>query len=455
MNVRSHKLVNHSQPIQLSDHFGYRKLMRFTLPSIATMIFTSIYSVVDGVFVSNFVGKTPFAAVNLMMPFLYLIGVVGSMLGTGGSALVAKTLGEGDHPKANRIFSMLIVVCFGSGALFGMLGMLFLEPIARFLGADAAMMDSCLLYGRIMLLALPFFILEMMFQSFMVTAERPQLGFAFTVISGLLNILMDYLFIVVFGLGLSGAAWATFLASVVGGVGPLLFFVFPNKTMLHFVRPVFDGKALLQSVTNGISEFFASVSGSILAICYNFQLMKYIGENGVAAYGVIMYVQFIFFGVFLGYAMGTAPIVSYNYGAQNHSELRNVFQRSMKIIAVLGVLQTLLLELTVPWLTKVFVGYDPELYALTCRAFRIYGLSYLLVGFNFYASSLFTALNNGIVSAVISTVRTLVFETSAVFILPAIFGVNGIWFSIIYAEVLSLSLSIAMIYKHRERYHYM
>lgn len=455
MNVRSHKLVNHSQPIQLSDHFGYRKLMRFTLPSIATMIFTSIYSVVDGVFVSNFVGKTPFAAVNLMMPFLYLIGVVGSMLGTGGSALVAKTLGEGDHPKANRIFSMLIVVCFGSGALFGMLGMLFLEPIARFLGADAAMMDSCLLYGRIMLLALPFFILEMMFQSFMVTAERPQLGFAFTVISGLLNILMDYLFIVVFGLGLSGAARATFLASVVGGVGPLLFFVFPNKTMLHFVRPVFDGKALLQSVTNGISEFFASVSGSILAICYNFQLMKYIGENGVAAYGVIMYVQFIFFGVFLGYAMGTAPIVSYNYGAQNHSELRNVFQRSMKIIAVLGVLQTLLLELTVPWLTKVFVGYDPELYALTCRAFRIYGLSYLLVGFNFYASSLFTALNNGIVSAVISTVRTLVFETSAVFILPAIFGVNGIWFSIICAEVLSLSLSIAMIYKHRERYHYM
>ena len=233
MNVRFHKLVNHSQPIQLSDHFGYRKLMRFTLPSIATMIFTSIYSVVDGVFVSNFVGKTPFAAVNLMMPFLYLIGVVGSMLGTGGSALVAKTLGEGDHPKANRIFSMLIVVCFGSGALFGLLGMLFLEPIARLLGADAAMMDSCLLYGRIMLLALPFFILEMMFQSFMVTAERPQLGFAFTVISGLLNILMDYLFIVVFGLGLSGAAWATFLASVVGGVGPLLFFVFPNKTMLH------------------------------------------------------------------------------------------------------------------------------------------------------------------------------------------------------------------------------
>lgn len=441
--------------ISLSDHFGYPKLLRFTLPTIATMIFTSIYSVVDGVFVSNFVGKTPFAAVNLMMPFLFLIGVVGAMLGTGGSALVAKTLGEGDHPKANSIFSMLIVACFVSGAVFGLLGIMFLERIALFLGADAAMMDSCLLYGRIMLLALPFFILEGLFQEFLVTAERPQLGLVFTVMAGVLNILLDYLLIVVCEMGLSGAGWATFIASAVGGTAPLLFFILPNKTPLHFVRPVWDGKALLQSVTNGMSEFFASISGSILSMCYNYQLMKYIGEDGVAAYGVIMYVQFVFFAVFLGYANGTAPIVSYNYGAQNHTELRNVFQRSIKIIAVLGVLQTLLLELTVPWLTKIFVGYELELYALTCRAFRIYGLSYLLVGFNFYASSLFTALNNGVVSAVISTVRTLVFETSAVFILPALFGVNGIWFSIICAEVLSLSLSIAMIYKHRERYHYM
>ena len=441
--------------ISLSDHFGYPKLLRFTLPTIATMILTSIYSVVDGVFVSNFVGKTPFAAVNLMMPFLFLIGVVGAMLGTGGSALVAKTLGEGDHPKANSIFSMLIVACFVSGAVFGLLGIMFLERIALFLGADAAMMDSCLLYGRIMLLALPFFILEGLFQEFLVTAERPQLGLVFTVMAGVLNILLDYLLIVVCEMGLSGAGWATFIASAVGGTAPLLFFILPNKTPLHFVRPVWDGKALLQSVTNGMSEFFASISGSILSMCYNYQLMKYIGEDGVAAYGVIMYVQFVFFAVFLGYANGTAPIVSYNYGAQNHTELRNVFQRSIKIIAVLGVLQTLLLELTVPWLTKIFVGYELELYALTCRAFRIYGLSYLLVGFNFYASSLFTALNNGVVSAVISTVRTLVFETSAVFILPALFGVNGIWFSIICAEVLSLSLSIAMIYKHRERYHYM
>ena len=417
--------------ITLSDHFGYRKLLRFTLPTIAMMIFTSIYSVVDGVFVSNFVGKTPFTAVNLMMPFLFLVGVVGSMLGTGGSALVAKSLGEGDHPKANKIFSMLTAVSFLSGVVFGLIGLAFLERIAILLGADASMMDSCVIYGRILLIGLPFFILQSMFQGFLVTAERPQLGLVFTVMSGLLNILLDYLLIVGFDMGLSGAAWATLIASAVGGLA-----------------------ALWQSITNGMSEFFSSISGSILSICYNYQLMKYIGENGVAAYGVIMYVQFIFFGVFFGYAEGTAPIVSYNYGAQNHAELKNVFQRSLKLIAVMGLVLTLLLELTVAPLTKIFVGYDAELYALTCKAFRIYGLSYLLVGFNFYASSFFTALNNGKVSAIISTVRTLVFETAAVFILPALFGVDGIWFAILCAEVLSLALSVAMLKKHKERYRY-
>ena len=440
--------------IQLSDHFGYRRLLRFTLPSIAMMIFTSIYSVVDGVFVSNFVGKTPFAAINLMMPFLMLLGIVGFMLGTGGSALVAKTIGEGRRDKANGIFSMLLVVGFLSGIVFAGLGYFFLERIARLLGADDAMMESCLLYGRLLLLSLPFFVLQNMFQPLMVAAEKPQLGLAFTVGAGCLNILFDYLLIVVFGLGLRGAAIATITAQVAGGFVPLLYFVLPNKSLLRFVRPDFDGRALLQSVTNGMSEFFSNISMSIVSMCYNFQLMRFIGESGVAAYGVIMYVQFIFFAVFLGYAVGTAPIVSYNYGAKNHDELRNVFQRSLKIIGAMGVVLTLTLELTAGPLTKVFVGYDEDLYHLTAKAFMIYGISYLLVGFNFYASSFFTALNNGVVSAIISTTRALVFETSAVFILPAIFGVEGIWLSVTCAEVLSLVLSVAMLKKHKERYHY-
>ena len=440
--------------IQLSDHFNYRKLLRFTLPSIAMMIFTSIYSVVDGVFVSNFVGKTPFAAINLMMPFLQLLGVVGFMLGTGGSALVAKTIGEGNLPKAKGIFSMLIVVGFVSGIVFWALGGLFLEPIARFLGADEAMMESCLLYGRLLLVALPFFILQNMFQPLMVTAERPQLGLAFTVGAGCLNILLDYLLIVVFGMGLKGAAVATIAAQIAGGLLPLLYFVLPNKSLLRFVRPDFDGRALLQSATNGMSEFFSNISMSIVCMCYNYQLMRFVGENGVAAYGVIMYIQFIFFAVFLGYAVGTAPIVSYNYGAQNHAELKNVFRRSLKIIGALGIVLTLTLELTAGPLTKIFVGYDAELFHLTAKAFMIYGISYLLVGFNFYASSFFTALNNGVVSAIISTARALVFETSAVFILPAVFGVDGIWFSVICAEIMAIIMSAAFLAKNRERYHY-
>ena len=440
--------------IQLSDHFGYRRLLRFTLPSIAMMIFISIYSVVDGVFVSNFVGKTPFAAINLMMPFLMLLGVVGFMLGTGGSALVAKTLGEGRRDKANGIFSMLIVVGFLSGIIFTGIGYVFLERIARLLGADDAMMESCLVYGRLLLLSLPFFILQNMFQSLMVAAERPQLGLVFTMGAGCLNILFDYLLIVVFGMGLKGAAIATITAQVAGGLAPLLYFVLPNKSLLRFVRPDFDGKALLQSVTNGMSEFFSNISMSIVSMCYNFQLMRFIGEGGVAAYGVIMYVQFIFFAVFLGYAVGTAPIVSYNYGAQNHDELRNVFRRNLKIIGAMGLVLTLTLEFTAGPLTKVFVGYDNELYHLTAKAFMIYGISYLFVGFNFYASSFFTALNNGVVSAIISTVRALVFETSAVFILPALFGVDGIWFAVTCAEILALLLSTVFLVKNRERYRY-
>jgi len=442
------------QSIQLSDHFGYARLLRFTLPSIAMMVFTSIYSVVDGVFVSNFVGKTPFAAVNLMMPFLFLTSVVGSMLGVGGSALVAKTLGEGCRMRANRIFSMLVAAGFASGVLFAVAGYVFLPRIVVLLGADAGMMGSCLLYGRIVLFALPFFVLQSMFQEILITAERPQLGLAFTVAAGLLNILLDYLLIVVFGMGLGGAAWATFAASAAGGVAPSLFFLFPGRSPLHFVRPVFDGAALRQSVSNGMSEFFAGISGSVVSMCYNHQLMRYMGEDGVAAYGVIMYVQFIFFAVFIGYASGIAPVVSYNYGARKYAELRGLLRRSLIVIGVTGILLTALLELTVAPLTSLFAGYDAELYVLTCKAFRIYGLSYLIAGFNFFTSSFFTALNNGRVSALIATARALLFETSAVFVLPALLGAHAIWFSILCAEGLSLTLSFALLRKYRRHYHY-
>lgn len=443
-----------AQPISISEHFGYRKLLRFTVPSMVMMVFTSVYSIVDGMFVSNFVGKTAFAAINLIFPFLMVLGVVGYMLGTGGSALVAKMLGEGQKERAQRVFSLLVAAAVAVGIVFGATGIVFLPQVSLFLGADQAMLDLCVEYGRILLLALPFFILQYMFQSLMVTAERPRMGLVVTVVAGLMNIVLDFVLIVVLHMGLRGAAWATVASQVTGGLIPVVYFLFPNGSLLRLVRPVMDWRALLQACTNGLSEFFGNVSGSVVSMCYNYQLMRYIGEDGVSAYGVIMYVQFIFFAVFLGYTIGSSPIVSYCHGAKNYAELHNIFARSLRIMAVLGVLLTAVLELLAWPLTAVFVGYDEALFALTRRAFMIYGASYLLVGFNFYASAFFTALNNGVVSALLATVRALVFETAAVFVLPALFGAGSIWFSVVVAESLSLLMSASLLLANRKRYHY-
>lgn len=443
-----------AQPISISEHFGYRKLLRFTVPSMVMMVFTSVYSIVDGMFVSNFVGKTAFAAINLIFPFLMVLGVLGYMLGTGGSALVAKMLGEGQKERANRVFSLLVVSGAASGVGFGLVGIVLLRQVSLLLGADEAMVGLCVEYGRIVLLALPFFILQYMFQSLMVTAERPRMGMWVTVAAGLMNIVLDFVLIVVLGMGLRGAALATAMSQVTGGLVPVVYFLMPNGSPLRLVRPVMDWRALLQACTNGLSEFFGNVSGSVVSMCYNYQLMRYIGEDGVSAYGVIMYVQFIFFAVFLGYTIGSSPIVSYCHGAKNHAELHNIFARSLRIIGVMGVMLTIAMELLAWPLTKAFVGYDEALFELSRRAFMIYGLSYVLVGFNFYASAFFTALNNGVLSAVLATVRALVFEVAAVFVLPMVLGAEYIWFSVLFAEVMSLTLSAALLWANRKRYHY-
>ena len=443
-----------AQPISISEHFGYRKLLRFTVPSMVMMVFTSVYSIVDGMFVSNFVGKTAFAAINLIFPFLMVLGVLGYMLGTGGSALVAKMLGEGQKERANRVFSLLVVSGAASGVGFGLVGIVLLRQVSLLLGADEAMVGLCVEYGRIVLLALPFFILQYMFQSLMVTAERPRMGMWVTVAAGLMNIVLDFVLIVVLGMGLRGAALATAMSQVTGGLVPVVYFLMPNGSPLWLVRPVMDWRALLQACTNGLSEFFGNVSGSVVSMCYNYQLMRYIGEDGVSAYGVIMYVQFIFFAVFLGYTIGSSPIVSYCHGAKNHAELHNIFARSLRIIGVMGVMLTIAMELLAWPLTKAFVGYDEALFELSRRAFMIYGLSYVLVGFNFYASAFFTALNNGVLSAVLATVRALVFEVAAVFVLPMVLGAEYIWFSVLFAEVMSLTLSAALLLANRKRYHY-
>lgn len=441
--------------IQLSDHFTYKKLFRFTLPSVAMMVFSSVYGVVDGFFVSNFVGKTPFAAVNFIFPFLMILGTFGFMIGTGGSALVAKTLGEGENEKANSMFSLFVYVTAVLGAVIGGLGIVFLRPVASLLGAEGQMLADCVVYGRIILIALPAFMLQMVFQSFFVTAEKPQLGLVMTLVAGIGNMVLDALFMAVFDWGLVGAAAATATSQTIGGVVPVIYFSLNRRGVLCLGKTRLDLRALMKACFNGSSELMSNVSMSLVSMLYNGQLMKYAGEDGVAAYGVLMYVNMVFIAVFIGYSIGTAPIIGYHFGAENHGELKNMLKKSAVIIAVSSVgMLALSFALAVP-LSKLYVGYDAELFQLTKRGFYIYSFSFLFAGVAIFGSSFFTALNNGLISAVISFMRTLVFQVAAVLLLPLIWGIDGIWYSIVVAELMAFVLSCVFVLILKNKYHYM
>ena len=440
--------------IQLSDHFTYRRLLRFTLPSIVMMIFTSIYGVVDGFFVSNFVGKTPFTAVNFIMPFLMILGAVGFMLGSGGSALISKTMGEGDSEKARVLFSLFVWVALGCGVIIAALGWIFVRPIAAALGAEGELLDYCVRYARIVLLALPPFILQFEFQSFFVTAEKPQLGLYTTVAAGVTNIVLDALLVAVFQLGLEGAAAATAISQAVGGILPLIYFSRPNSSSLRLVKCRFDGKSLSHACANGSSELLSNVSMSLVSMLYNMQLMRYAGADGVAAYGVLMYVNFVFLSAFIGYSVGTAPIIGYHYGAGNHTELHSLMKKSLVIIGVFSGGMFLAAEALSRPLSMIFVSYDPALLEMTLRGFFIFSFSFLFAGMAIFGSSFFTALNNGLVSAVISFLRTLVFQMAAVLIFPLIWEVDGIWLSIVAAELMAAVVTVIFLVAMRKKYQY-
>lgn len=440
--------------IQLSDHFNYRKLLRFTLPTIVMMIFTSVYSVVDGFFISNFVGITPFAAINLIMPFTQILGCVGFMFGAGGSALVSATLGEGKEEKANSIFSMLVYITAISGVVLGILGIIFIEPVAVFMRASDTLLPYCVTYGRILLLMLPAFMLQNMFQSFLVTAEKPVLGLVITVGAGLTNIVLDALFIIVFKWGVVGAAVATIIAQCLGGVVPFVYFAKKNTSRLKLGRFYWNGKALFDSCTNGSSELVTNISMSVVSILYNYQLMKFSGENGVAAYGAVMYVGFVFAAVFLGYSIGVAPVIGFHYGAKNTDELKGLFKKSNTLVVTTCVVLSVFAYVFSEFLAKIFVANDPVVLDMTVRAFHFYSLSVLFSGFSIFGSAFFTALNNGIVSAIISFMRTLLFQIASVLILPAFFDLNGVWYSLFIAEILATAVTLTFYFVKRKEYNY-
>lgn len=440
--------------IQLSDHFHYGKLLRFTLPTIVMMIFTSIYSVVDGFFISNFVGITPFAAINLIMPFTQILGCIGFMFGAGGSALVSVTLGEKNKERANRIFSMLVYITIIGGVALATFGILFIEPVATALGADTELLPYCVTYGRILLMTLPAFMLQNMFQSFLVTAEKPTLGLLITVGAGLTNIVLDALFIIGFQWGLVGAAVATIIAQCVGGIVPLVYFARENTSLLKLGAFHLDRKALFDSYTNGSSELVSNLSMSVVAILYNYQLMRFAGETGVAAYGAVMYVGFIFAAVFLGYSIGVAPVIGFHYGAQNIDELKGLFCKSNTLVVLASIILAAIAFLLSEPLAKLFVGSNPIVLDMTITAFHFYALSVLFSGFSIFGSAFFTALNNGIVSAAISFLRTLLFQIASVLILPVFFELNGIWYSLFVAEILAMIVTVTFYIIKRKGYHY-
>ena len=440
--------------IELSDHFTYKKLFRFTLPSILMMIFTSIYGVVDGLFVSHFAGKEEFTAVNFIMPFLMILGAFGFMFGAGGSALIAKTLGEGDKKRANRLFSLVVYVSFGLGVLIALLGIIFVEPVARLLGAEGVLLDNCVLYGTIILAALPAFMLQMEFQTFFITAEKPTLGLIVTVASGVANMILDLVLVGILPLGLVGAALATAISQAIGGFVPVIYFFSKNSSLLRLGATKFEWKPIVQTCFNGCSELMSNISMSFVGMLYNVQLLDVAGEDGVAAYGVLMYVCMIFIAIFIGYSIGTAPIVSYHYGAGNTDELKNLFKKSLIIIASTSFAMLVFGEVMAAPLSRLFVGYDPTLYAMTLRGFYIFSFSFLFSGMAIWGSGFFTALNNGIVSAIMSFMRTLVFQTLAVIILPIFLDLDGIWLSVVVAEISATVVTVAFLVAKRKIYKY-
>ncbi len=440
--------------IQLSDHFTYKKLLRYTLPSVIMLVFTSIYGVVDGFFVSNFVGKTPFTAVNFIMPFLMILGSLGFMFGTGGGALIAKTLGEGDREKANKTFSLIVYVSAAGGLVLATLGILFIRPFAVLLGAEGQLLTDSVTYGRIILLAIPAYILQFEFQCLFATAEKPTLGLLVTVAAGLTNMVLDALFVAVLPWGLEGAAAATAISQCVGGIIPLIYFSRPNGSLLKLGKTGMDLKALGKTCANGSSELMSNISMSIVSMLYNVQLLKYAGEDGVAAYGVLMYISLVFQAVFIGYSVGTAPVIGYHYGAQNHGELKGLLKKSLLIILSFAAAMFTAAYMLAKPLSQIFVGYDAGLLDLTVRAFSFFSFSFLFSGVAIFGSSFFTALNNGLVSAAISFMRTLIFQVAAVLIFPLIWDVDGIWLSIVAAEGMAVAVTVLFLKTQRKRYHY-
>lgn len=418
------------------------------------MVFTNVYTAVDGLFVSNFVGKEALAAINRIFPMIFILGSVGMMLGAGGSALVSKTLGEGDKERANSYFSMIVYVTMILGVTVAVAGQFVVPWVAKLVGAEGITYEYCVLYGRFLLAGHPFFLLQALSQSFFVTAEKPRLGLMVTVSAGVINMALDAVFVAGFKWGLTGAAAATLVSQIFGGLFPVIYFLCRNNSLLRLKATKFYGKPLLKAFTNGSSELLSNASAAVVTFLYNWQLDKISGDAGIAAYAAISYIAMIFFSVFMGYSIGSAPLIGYNFGAENKAELKNLFKKSLIVISVCGVLMTALSEALAVPLARIFVSYDDELLAMTVRGFRIFSVAFLVTGYGVFGSALFTALNNGLVSAILSFMRTIAFYIIAILIFPLFWGLDGVWVSTVFAEIAAMIVSAVFVIAYRKKYGY-
>lgn len=438
--------------INLKEHFDSRKIIKFTLPTIIMTLFTSIYGIVDGIFVSNIINSNAFASINLIMPFTLILGSIGFMFGTGGSALVSKILGENESKKAKEYFSVLIYSLIIIGVIISIISFIFMKPIATFLGAKDELLEMSMLYGKILMFSLPFLFLQNCFQSFMIVAERPKIGLVISLISGISNMILDYIFIYLFKFGIIGAGGATAISQFIGGIIPLVYFGRKNTTTLKLVKTKLLIKPIINTCYNGLSEMVSNISYSIVNILFNLQIMKYIGVNGIVAYGIINYVSFIFISVYLGFSTGAIPIISYHYGAKNKDEIKNLLKIGVRILFVVSIILTLIAEIFSKIFASIFVAYDTELLKLSTTAFRLFSVSYLISWFNLYVSSFFTALNDGRTSAVISFSRAFVGQIIMILVLPILFGINGLWLAATFSEIISLFISLIFLIKYKDKY---
>ena len=438
--------------VDMSAHFTTLQLLKYAAPSMAMMVFTSIYGVVDGFFVSNFAGSTAFAAVNFIMPFIMILCSVGFMVGTGGSALIASAAGEGDVPRANSYFCKLVTFTFMVGIVVAVFGFFFARPLAQLMGATGIMLDLSEIYARISMISLPFYMLQCLFQAFFNTAGKPKVGFVVTLCAGCTNIVLDIVFVGILGFGVEGAAAATVCSEFIGGGVSLIYFTRKNPTPYTY-RPVLPNPRLIgRTCINGSSEMVANIAMSLVGMVYNIQLLRLLGENGVSAYGVIMYVSLLFSAIFIGYEIACSPLMSFQNGAGNTCEKRSLFKKSMLIISVASVILFVIGESCAYPIAYIFTGYNQDLCDLTVMAFRMYACSFLFMGIAMYGSAFFTSLENGLISAIISFVRTLVCELGAVIILPYLFGAQAIWLSFVVAEIVAALLSGLLIVAFSRKY---